>query len=169
MRRLTLDHIRERLGKTAPVFPVLLLSGLLLGCPDSLAAQTWNGSVSDLWSNASNWTPNVVPNSSTATVIINTSTNNPVLIDISPTIANLTLGSADSVSLDDGRSLTVAGGTGAGSLDIAGGSTFTIDSLGSTTDLILGGTSGSTITLSGGGTLALSNKGYRPDCCKNIL
>ena len=34
-----------------------------------------------------------------ASVIINSATNNPVLIDISPTIANLTLGASDSLTL----------------------------------------------------------------------
>ena len=117
-------------------------------------AQTWNGSVSDLWSNGSNWTPNTVPNSSSATVIIDSATNNPVLIDISPTIANLTLGSSNTLDLDNDQSLTIAGGSGAGSLAIGG--TLTLNSSGSLTDLILTGAN-STITLTGGGTLALSN------------
>ena len=44
------------------------------------------------WGTAANWTPNTVPNSAGASVIITSGTNNPVLIDINPTIANLTLG-----------------------------------------------------------------------------
>ncbi|MGA7500150.1 MAG: hypothetical protein WBX00_25755, partial [Isosphaeraceae bacterium] len=137
------------------IFPALLLSGLIMSCPRGVEAQTWNGSVSDLWSNASNWTPNTVPNSTSASATVTNPTKNPVLIDDSPTIANLTVGASNSVNLDNGQSLTIAGGAGAGSLAIAG--TLTLGSTGADTDLILGGTSGSTITLSGGGTLALSN------------
>ena len=44
-----------------------------------------------------NWTPNTVPNSSSASVTINSTTNNPVLININPTIANLTLGGSSSL------------------------------------------------------------------------
>jgi len=155
MRRSSVDHARASPGRIASIFPALLLSGLILICPRGVEAQTWNGSVSDLWSNASNWTPNTVPNSSSASATVTNATNNPVLIDIAPTIANLTVGGSNSVSLNNAESLTIAGGAGAGSLDIAG--SLTIGSTGSFTDMILGGTSGSTITLSGGGTLSLSD------------
>ena len=157
MRRSPVDHARATRGRIALIFPALLLSGLILSCPRGVEAQTWNGSVSDLWSNASNWMPNTVPNSTSASATVTNVTNNPVLIDIAPTIANLTVGASNSVSLNNGESLEIAGGTGAGSLAIAG--TLTLGSTGFDTDLILGGTSGSTITLSGGGTLALSNNG----------
>ena len=154
MRRSTVDQIGTGFGRIAPIFAVVTLSGLLLSCPGQVAAQTWNGSISDLWGTAANWTPNTIPNSSTASVIINNGTNNPVLINISPTIANLEIDSTFSASLNNGQSLTIAGGTSAGSLVIAG--TLGLGSTGSDTDLILGGTSGSTITLSGGGTISLS-------------
>jgi hypothetical protein len=158
---MRLSHITRK--HLAAASPVALALGLLLSCSPAADAQTWNGSASNLWGDASNWTPNAVPNSSTATATITDSTNNPVLIDIAPTIANLTLGSLDSASLNNAESLTIAGGAGAGSLGVAG--TLTIGSTGSFTDLILAGTSGSTITLSGGGTLALSdspnNRGRR--------
>jgi len=148
------DQMRRTVGRIAPIFPVLVLCGLIFNCPSGAEAQTWNGSASDLWGTAANWTPNTVPNSTTATVTINSATNNPVLINVSPTIANLRIGSTNSATLDNGNFLTIAGGASAGSLDIAG--TLTIGSTGSFTDLILGGTSGSTVTLSGGGTLSLS-------------
>ncbi|HKM53888.1 MAG TPA: hypothetical protein VJY33_10795, partial [Isosphaeraceae bacterium] len=157
MRRSPVDHARATPGRIASIFPALLLSGLILVCPRGVEAQDWNGSASDLWSNASNWTPSTVPNSSSANVTVTNATNNPVFIDIAPTIANLTVGASNSVSLDNGESLTIAGGTSAGLLAIAG--TLTLGSTGADTDLILGGTSGSTITLSGDGTLSLSNSG----------
>ena len=155
MRRVTVDRIGQGLGRLAPIAPVLLLFGLILSGPQAVEAQTWNGSASDLWGTAANWTPNTVPNSSTASVTVTNPTNNPVLIDIAPTIANLTVGAPDSVTLQNGLSLTVAGGSGAGTISNEG--TLNIDSTGSFTDLILGGTSGSTITLTSGGTLSLSS------------
>jgi hypothetical protein len=156
MKRLLALQTMAAFGRLGSMLPALLLTGLiLLSCPLAVDAQDWNGSVSDLWSNASNWTPNTVPNSSTATVTITNATNNPVLIDIAPTIANLAVGSVDSVTLTNAESLTVAGGAGAGSLGTAGA--LTIGSTGSFTDLVLAGTSGSTITLSGGGSLKLSD------------
>jgi uncharacterized protein with beta-barrel porin domain len=156
MARAVAYHTRAAFGRLGSILPALLLTGLLLlSFPPAADAQNWNGSVSNLWSNASNWTPNTVPNSSAASATITNTTNNPVLIDIAPTIGNLTVGSVNSVNLNNAGSLTVAGGAGAGSLGIAG--TLTIGSTGSFTDLILAGAAGSTITLSGGGTLALSN------------
>ena len=71
------------------------------------------------------------------------SDDNTVFISDHPTIANLTLGSGtatDSLTLDNGESLTVAGGAGAGSLAIAAGSTFTLNLDERLTDLILSGT-----------------------------
>src|SRR5579871_1709035 len=68
------------------IAPTLLLYGLTASHPDNAAAQTWNGSVSDLWDVAANWSPGTVPNSSTASVAITSATNNPVLISgINPT------------------------------------------------------------------------------------
>ena len=154
MRRSMADHVKTKLGRTAPVLSAVLLAGILATLSGTAHAQTWTGSVNDLWGDAGNWTPNSVPNSSTASVIIGNTTNNPVFINISPTIANLTLGASNSLSLDNNESLTIAGGSGAGSLDIAG--TLNLNSTGNTTDLILTG-SNSTITLSGGGTVAISN------------
>jgi len=155
MRRSRVDHARAAPRRIAPLLLSVVVSGLVLGCPGAADAQDWNGSASNLWSDPNNWTPNTVPNSSTASVTVTNSTNNPVLIDIAPTIANLTVGASNAVSLNNAESLTIAGGAGAGSLDLAG--SLTLGSTGSFTDMILAGTSGSTITLSGGGTLTLSN------------
>ncbi len=165
MKRSLFDYrwaIAERIAK---VLPFLLLSGLILGHPGTAVAQTtsnWTGSTSSSWGDGTNW-DNGVPNSSTVTAVITNTTNNPVVISgINPTIANLTLGTMtthDNLQLNNAQNLTIAGGAGAGSIAIATGSTFTLNSAGSLTDLNLAGTSGSTITLSGGGTLALSNSG----------
>ena len=155
MRLSIMDHKNSTARRIAPALSAVLLTAILASLPETAHAQTWNGSVSDLWGDAGNWSPNTVPNSSTANVVIDSATNNPVLININPTIANLTLGVSNSLDLNNDQSLTIAGGSGAGSLAIGG--TLTLNSSGSLTDLILTGAS-STITLSGGGTLALSNE-----------
>jgi hypothetical protein len=47
----------------------LLLIALLLAVQATLQAQTWNGSVSNVWTNPLNWTPNTVPNASSIIVL----------------------------------------------------------------------------------------------------
>ena len=46
----------------------------------SSSAQTWNATGTDDWNTATNWTPNTVPNSATATAIFGASTNNSVVL-----------------------------------------------------------------------------------------
>ena len=138
-------------------FGATILAVLLIGMTFtvSIEAQSWNGSVSNSWNDSGNWTPGTVPNSASATATVTNGTNNPVLINGAVTIGNLTVGAADSVSIQNTRTLTVAGGAGTGSLNIQGN--LALNSAGNFTDLILGGTANSTITLSGGGNLTLSN------------
>jgi hypothetical protein len=152
MRKLMTSPLIATLGKIAKAVGCLLVLALL--CPQPAQAQVWNGSVSDLWGTGANWTPSTVPNSASATATIDSATNNPVLINISPTVGNLSIGSGSSVTLNNGNSLTIAGGTSAGSISNAG--TLTQNSSGGFTDMILGGTTGSTITLSGTGNLTLA-------------
>ncbi len=157
MRISPVNHGRPRVKWIASILRTSLVLGLTVACATQARGQTdnWLGTNSSQWNDPGNW-DNGVPNSSTADVVITNSTVNSV-VNISgtnPTIANLTLGASNSLNLDNGQSLTIAGGSGAGSLNIA--STLTLDSTGSTTDLLLTGAN-STITLSGGGTLALSN------------
>ncbi|HMD99380.1 MAG TPA: PEP-CTERM sorting domain-containing protein [Terriglobia bacterium] len=144
---------RARAPAGAPVVAFLAL--LVLICFSAPAfGQTWNGSVSNLWNNASNWTPNGVPNSFSSVVITN-ATNNPVLINTTVAVDNLTLGGSNSATLDNGQVLELYGGAGAGSISNAG--TITINSTGSNTNVILDGNFASIVTLSGGGTVSLSN------------
>ena len=151
MRRPLTVNRGTRAGRIAPILAAMVLAVLLLASPGAVDAQTWNGSVSDLWGTAANWTPNTVPNSSGANVIITSATNNPVLININPTIANLTLGGAESLTLTDGHVFTIAGGGGNGMINNAG--VITLNSAGSFTDLRIGGD----VSLTGGGTVTLSN------------
>ena len=115
MRRPTLKHARIT-TKTPPALAAILITAILGSFTGTAHAQTWTGGSSDLWGDMGNWTGSTVPNSSTAIVTIATTTNNPVLINISPTIDSLTIGATSSVILDPNQSFTFAG---------ASGSTFT--------------------------------------------
>lgn len=71
-------------------------------------AVSWTGSVSDLWSDAANWSSNTVPNS-TSDVTIGSSMNNPVQLDIDSVLVDqLDIGLGSSLDLDDGT-VNVAG------------------------------------------------------------
>src|ERR1700693_5319216 len=115
---------------------VLSIFALSFSAP--VFGQTWNGSVSNSWNTAGNWTPGTVPNSSSAAVIINSTTNNPVLLGSGVTIGTLTLGASNSLGLQ-GSQLTVDGGT----ISTAG----TISNPSGTLQI------GANTTLNGGGTI----------------
>jgi hypothetical protein len=72
----------------------------------NIVAQTWNGSISNSWTNASNWTPNTVPTSS-SNVIITTAPNAAVL-PANTTVANFAMNGAGVLNVN-GFTLTVTG------------------------------------------------------------
>ena len=152
MRRSTSGVTTMNLCRMARNLAVLILGVLLFSNPRPVQAQTWNGSVSDLWNNASNWSsPSTVPNSATADVVITNATNNPVLLNIVATVGNLQTGASNSLTIGNGEQLTVSGTSGFGTLNNAG--TITLGSTGSNTYLQITGT----VTNTGGGSITLSN------------
>jgi hypothetical protein len=114
----------------------------------SAPAQTtdWTGGTGNQWSAAGNWN-NGVPNSSAANAMISSATNNPVLVNGSFTVGDLTIGTGNSMNVSLGQSLTVDGPSLAnnGTLTVLGGS-------GNNTFLSIGGS----VNLTGTGTVALS-------------
>jgi hypothetical protein len=72
------------------------------------SAQTWDTGNGN-WNMAGNWSPNVVPNSSTADVVINTGNNVTVSLNINAVIRDLLLGSGDTLNINSGQSLNVHG------------------------------------------------------------
>src|SRR6202050_4238844 len=131
----------------------LILSIVLLALfswPVSAFAQcntSWTGGGSGLWNAAGNWTAGV-PTSSTNACI--DSAGSTVTLNIAgAATADLTLGvSTDSLSFNNGTSLTISGNT------ISNAGAITMNSTGNYTELVIGA---SNVTLSGGGTLTMSN------------
>ncbi len=100
---------------------------------------------------------NGTPSGTTYNVSITTATNNPVQISgINPTISGLTLGSANSLTLNNGQALAIVATTPSPGTTVSNAGTITLNSSGILTDLILSGANGF-VTLSGGGTVAMSN------------
>lgn len=98
----------------------------------------WTGASNTVWNNAANWGGGV-PASGKNIVIPNGLTNYPVL-DISPTVTNVTLGSGATVSIN-GQTLTINGAV-SGSGTVSGSAS---------SNLIINGTAG-TIQFTSGGT-----------------
>ena len=122
-----------------------ILTGVILNCPYVVQAQTWTGGVSDLWNNSSNWSPNAVPNSSSANVFITGQQNNAVQLDISPTIGNLTVGAPNRLdmsgvyfyvtgnSISNSGLINVGSSSGAATLYVDNGSPLSITGTGKIT------------------------------------
>ena len=111
----------SRQFRSAPL--AIPLSAVLLLCVAHTATgQTWNGSVSDLWGTAGNWTPSTIPNSTLATVTISNTTNNPVLVNGSFFVDSLTVDGSNSLTVNSGDAL-MGGGTSTnnGTVDISSG------------------------------------------------
>jgi hypothetical protein len=129
---------------------ILLLSTL----PAFGAAITSNWMDSNgNWSVSGNWT-NGIPNNgggNTFTAVL--SNGSAVHLDISATINNLTIGSVDSLAVNNAIALTLNSGTGAGS--VANNGNITLNSTTDLTELQLIG--GGTITLSGSGMVTMGN------------
>jgi fibronectin-binding autotransporter adhesin len=91
-----------------------LMASTALVAPASASTITWTGGTSDLWSNGANWTP-AGPPATTSGVVINSNTNNPVLLDVSSNLSGTGgalsvgngAGSGDSLSLNAGSTLTM--------------------------------------------------------------
>jgi hypothetical protein len=148
MKRSFKNHGKAIAGRVARILPLVVSIGFAVNSPRAVQAQTWTGSNSNLWSDPGNWSPNTVPNSSTANVSLTGSTNNPVQIDISPTIGNLTVGASNTLDLT-GISVYVAGTSVANSGQINVGSTLG--------DATLYAYNGSPLSITGTGTITLGS------------
>ena len=74
----------------------------------------WNGSVSDSWTTATNWTPNATPNASTAVLIPDgATTNNDPLLNPAVEIKAITIESGGIVNSPSDSQFTIVGASGA--------------------------------------------------------
>src|SRR5262245_40612314 len=108
MRRSLMNHRKAMAGGVVRVLPLMVFLGFALNSTRAVQAQTWTGCASSFWSNPSNWTPSTIPNGNSANVTINNATNNPVLLDLSPTIGNLTIGASNTLNMP-GQALYISG------------------------------------------------------------
>jgi hypothetical protein len=136
------------------------------------ANTTWNGTTDNSWETATNWSSGK-PTGNGFAITITNGTNSPIQVGASETYnstgttGSTTIGSADTVNINAGntlttRSITLSGGTltGAGSFKIAGTGTTGITGFGTVSvpfgtavNLTANGTAGNPLILSGGNTI----------------
>jgi hypothetical protein len=78
------------------------------------AALVWNGSSSNNWNTAANWTANMIPGATVNVSVSSGPTNMPAINEAPATPAkcrNLTINSGASVTINSGKALTVSGTT----------------------------------------------------------
>ena len=108
----------------------------------------WNGGAGN-W-NATTWSLGSMPGSLNNAVITNS--GGLVQLNVTDTIGNLTIGSANLLNFQNSQSLTITGTTITNSNSTGSGG-ITLSAGGNLTNLIIGGN----VTLTGGGTVTLSN------------
>jgi hypothetical protein len=105
-----------------------------LFAPASAATITWTGGNSNLWTDTGNWTPTGAP-ISTSSVIINTTTNNPVLLNANSTLSGVGgalsvgagAGSTETLTIQNSVTLTMGARTttlNGGTINAVGTGTF---------------------------------------------
>ena len=139
--------IRER--SPVPWIGALVFVGFLfLPIATSLADDaTWDGGTG-VWNLNTNWTPDTVPNGTTYNVFIDggkTGTTSYVNLTTGASIGNLTIDTGDTLDLNNGSDLTIAGPTVTNNGDLR------LSSSGSATDIRISGQ----VTFAGAGTLTL--------------
>src|SRR5216684_7331335 len=136
---------------------VVQVAVLLAAClsPIQVVAQNdiWKGGTGN-WSNASKWSAGVPSGTSNALIDNGNGAASPVTLDINGVATNLTIDSDDSLSFNNGVSLSI-GAAGGGTINNAGH--LNMNSTGSQTALIVVNALGAGVTLTGGGTLNMSN------------
>ena len=129
---------------------------LLAAClsPIQVVAQNdiWKGGTGN-WSNPTKWSAGI-PSGTSALIDNGNGAASPVTLDINGVATNLTIDSDDSLSLNNGVTLSI-GATGGGTINNVGN--LNINSTGAQTALIVVNALGAGVTLTGGGTLNMSN------------
>ena len=116
-----------------------------------VAASTWTGANSTNWNDANNWSPTGVP-ASGAIVTITTGGSNNLAIEVSPTVASLTISSGNTVTLNGGNTLTISGVlSNSGTFNAASGSTVIVSGISGVSGV--GTTTFNNLTINSGASL----------------
>jgi hypothetical protein len=142
--------IRDR--RPVPWIGALVFVGFLfLPIATSFADDaTWNGGTG-IWNLNTNWTPNTVPNGTTYNVFIDggkTGVTSYVNLTTGASIGNLTIDTSDTLDINNGGNLTIAGPT------VTNNGALRLSSTGGLTDMRISGP----VTFAGTGTLTLGGR-----------
>jgi fibronectin-binding autotransporter adhesin len=144
-RKITVRSTRLRI---AVLLAVCLFPALARTQNDNWLGGTGN------WSNPSKWSAGVPAGTSNAFIDNGNALASPVMLDINGVATNLTINADDSLSFNNGVSLSI-GAAGGGTINNAGH--LNINSTGTATSLIVVNAVPAAVTLTGGGTLKMSN------------
>jgi hypothetical protein len=133
--------------------PILLLVCVVAYSSAFAQTTTWLGGAGN-WSNPGKWSAGVPTGTSTALIDNGNGAASPVTLDVNGVATNLTIDSDDSLSFNNGVSLSI-GASGGGTINNVGH--LNINSTGSVTELIVVNAAPAAVTLTGGGTLNMSN------------
>ena len=115
--------------------------------------DNWLGGTGN-WSNGAKWSAGVPSGTSKVFIDNGKAGASPVALDINGSATNLTIDADDSLSVNNGISLSI-GASGGGT--IANSGLLNINSTGTSTSLVVVNAGGSGVMLTGGGTLNMSN------------
>ncbi len=141
---------------------------LLTMANSQVATVVWNGSVSNSWTTAANWTPNATPSDATNVIIPNAATtpNDPIL-NPSVTIGTLSIEQGGILNAPDDSQFTITGANGAwinnGTYNPGAGTstvTFTANATSTGDATIAGNTTFNNITVPSGTTLRVLTDNY---------
>jgi len=144
---------RKVIARSTRLRIAVLLASCLFPALARAQSDIWLGGAGN-WSDPSKWSAGVPAASSNVFIDHGKAGASPVALDINGLATNLTVDSDDSLSLNNGVSLSI-GATGGGT--ITNGGHLNINSTGTQTSLIVVNAGGAGVTLTGGGTLNMSN------------
>jgi len=133
--------------------PILLLVCVVAYPPAFAQTTVWLGGAGN-WSNPGKWSAGVPTGTSTALIDNGNGAASPVTLDVNGSATNLSIDSDDSLSFNNGVSLSI-GAAGGGTINNVGH--LNINSTGTATELIVVNAVPAAVTLTGGGTLNMSN------------
>jgi hypothetical protein len=152
---VTITMLRIRVGEEVSAAALKAIALLAFLFPSWALAQTdaWLGGTGN-WSNGGMWSAGVPTGTSNVFIDMGKSGASPVTLDVNGSAANLTIDSDDSLSMNNGVSLSV-GASGGGTITNSGH--LNMNSTGTNTPLLVINAGAPGVMLTGGGTINMSN------------